>query len=78
MHIYIYIYIYIAISISLSLSLKGVFTSEDQGNALRQDVALFIGCKNRVFINHSSGPDDHPFSLKDLVLQAASWSRNFF
>ena len=33
--------------------LKGIFTSENQGNALRQDFALLIGCKNRALIKYS-------------------------
>ena len=32
--------------------LKGIFTAENQGNALHQDFALFIECKNRVLITN--------------------------
>ena len=36
------------------LKLKGILTKENQGNALRQDFALYVECESKVLISHSN------------------------
>ena len=42
-------------------SLRGISPSENQGNALRQDSAISIECKNRVLIIHNTSLDARVF-----------------
>ena len=68
--------------------LKGISTSENQGNPLRQDFALFIECKNRVLVVRIAGQTaarvriagiSHRSSLKDMpIFRVAGQNRRYF